>query len=239
VQSDNAGSCFSLRMQLGCSRLLSLPSPTPQLDRLALRAPDQHSNLEHGRRYLAPFSPHIALLPSTIDDATRDARSTPSSTRPLHAIVASPIHSYLLVLDGSLAASRFPAATTTRTRPTLDPAPWTPLPCSSPSLPPFTQPPTKPSTTEYKEAFALFDKRGTGAVPRETLGDLLRALGQNPTQAEVAEIVSSAPRDGELLFLLPILWLLPLPSALWCLRSFSGVLGFGAATVYGEWCGVG
>ncbi|KAK7062568.1 myosin II light chain [Paramarasmius palmivorus] len=48
---------------------------------------------------------------------------------------------------------------------------------------------------EYKEAFALFDKKGTGAVPRETLGDLLRALGQNPTQAEVADIVAAAPRD--------------------------------------------
>ena len=35
-----------------------------------------------------------------------------------------------------------------------------------------------------------------GAVPRETLGDLLRALGQNPTQAEVADIVASAPREG-------------------------------------------
>lgn len=33
-------------------------------------------------------------------------------------------------------------------------------------------------------------------MPRETLGDLLRALGQNPTQAEVSEIVSNAPRDG-------------------------------------------
>jgi Ca2+-binding EF-hand superfamily protein len=51
---------------------------------------------------------------------------------------------------------------------------------------------------EYKEAFALFDKKGTGAVPRETLGDLLRALGQNPTQSEVAEIVAGAPRDGAL-----------------------------------------
>jgi len=50
---------------------------------------------------------------------------------------------------------------------------------------------------EYKEAFALFDKKGTGAVPRETLGDLLRALGQNPTQAEVADIVASAPREGK------------------------------------------
>ena len=51
--------------------------------------------------------------------------------------------------------------------------------------------------SEYKEAFALFDKKGTGAVPRETLGDLLRALGQNPTQSEVADIVASAPREGK------------------------------------------
>lgn len=58
----------------------------------------------------------------------------------------------------------------------------------------FHRSPHRP--TEYKEAFALFDKRGTGAVPRETLGDLLRALGQNPTQSEVAEIVAAAPRDG-------------------------------------------
>lgn len=50
--------------------------------------------------------------------------------------------------------------------------------------------------SEYKEAFALFDKKGTGTVPRETLGDLLRALGQNPTQAEVSEIVNKAPREG-------------------------------------------
>ena len=49
---------------------------------------------------------------------------------------------------------------------------------------------------EYKEAFALFDKKGTGAVQREVLGDLLRALGQNPTQAEVAEIIAGAPREG-------------------------------------------
>ncbi|KAJ7430179.1 myosin regulatory light chain cdc4 [Mycena galericulata] len=58
---------------------------------------------------------------------------------------------------------------------------------------------------EYKEAFALFDKRGTGAVPRETLGDLLRALGQNPTQTEVAEIVAGAPRDVDYKTFLAIL----------------------------------
>ncbi|KAJ7572652.1 myosin regulatory light chain cdc4 [Mycena floridula] len=48
---------------------------------------------------------------------------------------------------------------------------------------------------EYKEAFALFDKKGTGTVPREILGELLRALGQNPTQAEVADIVNHADRE--------------------------------------------
>jgi hypothetical protein len=42
--------------------------------------------------------------------------------------------------------------------------------------------------TEYQEAFALFDKRGTGRVPKESLGELLRSLGQNPTQREVAEL---------------------------------------------------
>ncbi|QRW20829.1 myosin regulatory light chain cdc4 [Rhizoctonia solani] len=58
---------------------------------------------------------------------------------------------------------------------------------------------------EYKEAFALFDKRGTGFVPREQIGDLLRALGQNPTQGEVAEIASNAPREVDYKTFLAIL----------------------------------
>lgn len=45
----------------------------------------------------------------------------------------------------------------------------------------------------------MFDKKGTGHIARESLGDLLRALGQNPTQAEVSEIAASAPKDSELL----------------------------------------
>lgn len=56
--------------------------------------------------------------------------------------------------------------------------------------------------TEIKEAFALFDKKGTGQISRESLGDLLRALGQNPTQAEVAELAASAPRDSQFSYLL-------------------------------------
>ncbi|KAJ1928922.1 myosin II light chain [Tieghemiomyces parasiticus] len=45
------------------------------------------------------------------------------------------------------------------------------------------------TTEEYKEAFSLFDKTGQGHIPLESLGTLLRALGQNPTETELAEIV--------------------------------------------------
>lgn len=44
------------------------------------------------------------------------------------------------------------------------------------------------ASTNYKEAFSLFDKRGTGRVALESLGDLLRACGQNPTLAEIKEL---------------------------------------------------
>lgn len=73
---------------------------------------------------------------------------------------------------------------------------------------------------EYKEAFALFDKKGTGAIPREVLGDLLRALGQNPTQAEVADIVSKAPREGKVL---PYFFGYPLRNLLITCGTYSGL----------------
>lgn len=52
-------------------------------------------------------------------------------------------------------------------------------------------------SAEAKEAFALFDKRGAGKIPQESLGDVLRALGQNPTQAEVAQLAASAGPESE------------------------------------------
>merc|ERR1711939_56189 len=50
---------------------------------------------------------------------------------------------------------------------------------------------TMSADAEAKEAFALFDKRGAGTIPASSLGDVLRALGQNPTQAQVAELAAS------------------------------------------------
>ena len=51
------------------------------------------------------------------------------------------------------------------------------------------------SDSRWKEAFSLFDKRGDGHVNKNTLGDLLRAIGQNPTQAEVAEVENGVKSD--------------------------------------------
>ncbi|KAI0458594.1 myosin regulatory light chain cdc4 [Xylaria longipes] len=47
------------------------------------------------------------------------------------------------------------------------------------------------ASTNYKEAFSLFDKRGTGRVTLDSLGDLLRACGQNPTLAEIRDLERS------------------------------------------------
>ncbi|KAK9240303.1 hypothetical protein V1525DRAFT_385663 [Lipomyces kononenkoae] len=55
---------------------------------------------------------------------------------------------------------------------------------------------SKSATTKaYQNAFALFDKRGTGKVSLQALGDLLRACGQNPTLAEIAELEESVGDD--------------------------------------------
>ena len=51
------------------------------------------------------------------------------------------------------------------------------------------------ASTNYKEAFALFDKRGTQRVALDSLGDLLRACGQNPTLAEIRELEKNIGGD--------------------------------------------
>ena len=43
----------------------------------------------------------------------------------------------------------------------------------------------------------LFDKKGAGTIPQDSLGDVLRALGQNPTQKDVAELAQRAGKDSQ------------------------------------------
>lgn len=82
-------------------------------------------------------------------------------------------------------------------RPTfpLSPPPPSALDLSSPFFPLHHPRLTLPLTLlcfaapdSTKEAFSLFDKKGRGSIGQDQLGDLLRALGQNPTQAEVNQL---------------------------------------------------
>ena len=43
---------------------------------------------------------------------------------------------------------------------------------------------------ELKEAFALFDKNGSGVIMAKDLGTVMRSLGYNPTEAELQEIIN-------------------------------------------------
>ncbi|KAF3198029.1 SCF ubiquitin ligase complex subunit cdc4 [Orbilia oligospora] len=65
--------------------------------------------------------------------------------------------------------------------------------------------PAPAANTNYKEAFALFDKKGTGRVPTSSLGDLLRACGQNPTMAEVDEVAQGVKGEFDFETFLKIL----------------------------------
>lgn len=49
---------------------------------------------------------------------------------------------------------------------------------------------------EYRDAFALFDKRGDNKIDSNQLGDVLRALGLNPTEAEVKKTVQEVDPSG-------------------------------------------
>jgi len=43
--------------------------------------------------------------------------------------------------------------------------------------------------SEFQEAFLLYDQRGDGKIPVSVIGDVMRALGQNPTESEVKKLV--------------------------------------------------
>lgn len=53
--------------------------------------------------------------------------------------------------------------------------------------------------TEFKEAFVLFDKtpKGEMKISYAQCGDVMRALGQNPTNAEVMSMLGKPKPDGQ------------------------------------------
>lgn len=50
---------------------------------------------------------------------------------------------------------------------------------------------------EFKEAFLLFDKVGDGKIGYSQCGEVMRALGQNPINADVAKVLGNPKPEGE------------------------------------------
>ena len=55
---------------------------------------------------------------------------------------------------------------------------------------------TEEQITEYKEAFALFDNKNNNTIAIKDLSTVLRSLGQNPSEREVAEMLQLADADS-------------------------------------------
>lgn len=56
---------------------------------------------------------------------------------------------------------------------------------------------SSPYISEFREAFELFDRVGDGKILYSQCGDLMRALGQNPTNAEVLKVLGNPKSEGE------------------------------------------
>lgn len=60
------------------------------------------------------------------------------------------------------------------------------------------------SLPEFKEAFSLFDKDGDGTITTKELGTVMRSLGQNPTEAELQDMINEVDADGVCGFCFPL-----------------------------------
>lgn len=55
---------------------------------------------------------------------------------------------------------------------------------------------TEEQIAEFREAFNLFDKDGDGNITTKELGTCMRSLGQNPTEAEISDLICEVDVQG-------------------------------------------
>ena len=55
---------------------------------------------------------------------------------------------------------------------------------------------TKEQVAEFREAFLIFDTDGSNNISTQELGQVLKSLGQNPTDAELKEMINEVDADG-------------------------------------------
>ncbi|XP_042637560.1 calmodulin-alpha-like [Orycteropus afer afer] len=55
---------------------------------------------------------------------------------------------------------------------------------------------TKQETATFKDAFSLFDKDGDGTTTTKELGTIMKAIGQNSTEAEFQDMINDVDADS-------------------------------------------
>ena len=50
--------------------------------------------------------------------------------------------------------------------------------------------------SDFRKAFQLFDKDGNGKITADELFDVMRSLGQKPSDSEVEAMIQQADQDG-------------------------------------------
>jgi calmodulin len=55
---------------------------------------------------------------------------------------------------------------------------------------------TEEQVSEFKEAFDLFDKNADGRIPTKELGTIMRALGPNPSDSELQDMIDEVDADN-------------------------------------------
>ena len=55
---------------------------------------------------------------------------------------------------------------------------------------------TPEQIADFKEAFSLFDHDENGSISAKELGEVLKALGQNPSKNELSDMINEVDVDG-------------------------------------------